>query len=453
MKMRQALISIARIAVSPYPRYSESMPLFSHQETTMSTTKWWRCPCLFVLLLLEITRYCSASWAFAQAAPIDQTLPRMVEQNIFAPFVELAPSQDGRELLIHVNGVDDPAGAIYASVGLFGPTHDKRGYALVYWDTVEAYVTTALGFTPETSASGSLNITTTSGLEAGEIEFSRFYLSAASQQALRSPDGNLELGIVTTDTIPFATYVVVAPSYAPPGAIPSGQRVIGNVYSVRAAGALVQTEKPMNLRIYYTEQLLQGADPHTLALFGWNAAARQWVDLGGRLFDQQEYNTTAIRRFGVYALMHTPSWRDELDDFAGLDFAQINNVTWGGELGARALVLANTPGDGHVVSQPMTATLGFARWGTLVFSATASPPTSTLTVDVLGLDGSLLVANLASGSSLAVIDPLVHPSLRLRANLAATAAGQSPRLDAWRVSWQAPNINKRQVYLPLVQGE
>jgi hypothetical protein len=32
MKMRQALISIARIAVSPYPRYSESMPLFSHQE-------------------------------------------------------------------------------------------------------------------------------------------------------------------------------------------------------------------------------------------------------------------------------------------------------------------------------------------------------------------------------------------------------------------------------------
>jgi four helix bundle protein len=32
MKMRQALISIARIAVSHYPRYSESMPLFSHQQ-------------------------------------------------------------------------------------------------------------------------------------------------------------------------------------------------------------------------------------------------------------------------------------------------------------------------------------------------------------------------------------------------------------------------------------
>jgi hypothetical protein len=32
MKMRQALISIARIAVSPYPRYSESAPLFSHQR-------------------------------------------------------------------------------------------------------------------------------------------------------------------------------------------------------------------------------------------------------------------------------------------------------------------------------------------------------------------------------------------------------------------------------------
>jgi enolase len=36
MKMRQALISIARMAVSPYPRYSESVPLFSHQEIKMT---------------------------------------------------------------------------------------------------------------------------------------------------------------------------------------------------------------------------------------------------------------------------------------------------------------------------------------------------------------------------------------------------------------------------------
>jgi hypothetical protein len=36
MKMRQALISIARIAVSHYPRYSKSMPLFSHQNQNRS---------------------------------------------------------------------------------------------------------------------------------------------------------------------------------------------------------------------------------------------------------------------------------------------------------------------------------------------------------------------------------------------------------------------------------
>jgi hypothetical protein len=35
MKMRQALISIARIAVSPYPRYCESVALFSEQVTCL----------------------------------------------------------------------------------------------------------------------------------------------------------------------------------------------------------------------------------------------------------------------------------------------------------------------------------------------------------------------------------------------------------------------------------
>jgi tetratricopeptide (TPR) repeat protein len=50
MKMRQALISIARIAVSHYPRYSESMPLFSHQLGAIVNLQG---DCLAAKVLLE----------------------------------------------------------------------------------------------------------------------------------------------------------------------------------------------------------------------------------------------------------------------------------------------------------------------------------------------------------------------------------------------------------------
>jgi hypothetical protein len=46
---------------------------------------------------------------------------------------------------------------------------------------------------------------------------------------------------------------------------------VGSAYSVRASGAVLVADRPMSLRLYYNEITLAGADPHTLAIFAWDA--------------------------------------------------------------------------------------------------------------------------------------------------------------------------------------
>jgi len=396
-------------------------------------------------LLTGLQGYFTPEPIFAQASVIHTVAPKQTDAN-FAPFLEIVPSQDGQELYIQVSGANEPDDVFFANVGI-GPTSDKRSYTMRYSETIQSYVATAVGLTPREDSAGQLNITTTLGLNTSDVDFQRAFVPAATRQTLQAVDGNLELSLVNTDTIPFDTYAVIVPSYAPPGPLPPGHRLVGSAYSVRAAGALVQTDRPMNLRLYYDEQRLAGADPHTLAIFGWNAAVKQWVEIGGRLFAVQQYLAAPVTRFTTYALLTAPAWQDEFDDFSGLDVAALNHVTLGGTLANRTLVLANTPGSGSAVSRLITSTTAIASWGTLTFTGAVDAPTTTLTVDVLSVDGAMLLENVASGASLAAIDPIQHPSLRLRTNLASTAASQTPTLDRWRLTWQ---VKSTYVYLPMV---
>ncbi|MFQ5340108.1 MAG: hypothetical protein ACE5F6_01030 [Anaerolineae bacterium] len=362
-----------------------------------------------------------------------------------ALFLDIVPSLDGTELFISAGGVGELSGRVFANVGI-GPGSHERSYTMVYSDTVQSYIGTAVGFTPGMNASAPLNITTTTGLDTGAVEFNRAYVPASTTQIIRSTDGNLELRLVSADTITYDTYVAVVPSFAPPGPAPLGHRLIGSTYSVRAAGALLETDRPMNLRLYYNETLLGGPDPHTLAIFAWDAAHRRWDRLGGRLFSDWRYLSVATCRFTTYALMTTSVWHDDFDDFSGLDAAEFNNVTLGGTLEDGALVLATTPGSGTAISRPIMPTMPIDSWGRLTFAGRVDPPTTTLRVDVLGADGAQLLAGVASGASLDRIDPAEHPSLRLRVTLSSTAAGETPALTAWDLRWR---VGKR-LYLPLI---
>jgi hypothetical protein len=377
----------------------------------------------------------------------DKAQSSVAANSAFAPFLDIVPSSDGTELFIKAGGVGELGGTVYTNIGI-GPGCDKGGWTMTYSDTVQAYVTTVTGFNPEMNAYAPLSITTTLGLDSGTVEFNRDYVPASTSKIIDSRDGNLQLTLVSTDTFTYDTYVAVVPSYASPGPAPLGHRFVGSTYSVRAAGALVETDRPMSLRLYYNEATRAGADPHTLAVFAWDAYHERWDNLGGTLFSTQQYLSVATSRFTTYALMATPSWRDEFDDLSGMDFTQFNNVTWGGSPENRTLVLASASGSGSAVSNPITPTTTFANWSSLTFTSTVDPPTTTLTVDVLSLDGSEVLTDVASGADLAaLVDPAQYPSLRLRANLSSTVAGETPALDQWQLAWQ---VEEHKVYLPVV---
>ncbi len=125
--------------------------------------------------------------------------------------------------------------------------------------------------------------------------------------------------------------------------------------------------------------------------------------------------------------------------------AEVSDVTL--DVAHQKLILAGTAISGTAVSKPITPTGGIASWGSLTFTRTVDPPTTTLTVDVLGLDGTKVLTNVASGASLAFIDPIQHPALKLRVNLSSTAAGETPALDEWQLAWQ---VEEHRIYLPVV---
>jgi hypothetical protein len=366
--------------------------------------------------------------------------------SYLAPFLHIVPDADGKGISVSAGGVGELGGTAFVNIGI-GPGHNKGSYTMTYSDTVQSYITTVLGFTDKMDDYGPINITTTLGLDSGAVDFNRAYVPASTSRDIVSEDRNLQLTLVSTDTFPSEAYVVVVPSYAPPGPPPLGHRLLGSAYSVRASGAVLVADRPMDLRLYYSEATLAGADPHTLAIFAWDAYHERWDNLGGTLFSTQQYVSVATRRFTTYALMATPSWRDEFDDLSGLDLAQLNNVAWGRTPGNRTLVLTSTATSGHAVSNPITPMTDLATWGNLIFTSTVDLPTTTLTIDVLSLDGPVLLTDVASGVNLAGLDPAQYHALKLRATLSSTVRGETPALDAWQLTWQ---VEERHIYLPVV---
>jgi hypothetical protein len=81
-----------------------------------------------------------------------------------------------------------------------------------------------------------------------------------------------------------------------------------------------------------------------------------------------------------------------------------------------------------------------------VFYTSTLPTGTSLTVDVLAADDSVLIPNVSTGDSLAGIDPSHYPSIKLRATLGTPDPSLSPEIDVWGVEW---TVSKRQ-YLPLI---
>jgi hypothetical protein len=91
------------------------------------------------------------------------------------------------------------------------------------------------------------------------------------------------------------------------------------------------------------------------------------------------------------------------------------------------------------------APLDLAAWETVFYTATA-PLSTAVQIDVLAGDGTVLQPDVGNGESLAGIDPLAHPALKLRARLSSEVDYETPYVDAWGLRWQTTT----RVYLPLV---
>jgi hypothetical protein len=85
------------------------------------------------------------------------------------------------------------------------------------------------------------------------------------------------------------------------------------------------------------------------------------------------------------------------------------------------------------------------NWDYLIITSTI-PSSTSLVIDVLASDETLLVHDAHSGDSLASIDPHEYPALRLRASFTTTDKSLTPDVDLWGVRWSIMN----KLYLPAI---
>ncbi len=355
-------------------------------------------------------------------------------------YVYAIPGSDGASLYVAAGGMGQLATDVYASVS---STSHERSHTLAYSPTTGEYAHTFEGmFTPGIWDGGNITISTTVTASLGSSAYVRYYVPGMDPVNLPSNDNQLNLYLNPGSLAP-ESYVVIMPTAALPGDPPPGHRLISQAYSLRASGAVTESLAPMLLTMRYAPALLGAADPHTLAIFFWDAGLGQWQDIESIPLSSEPAHTQSVNRFGIYALMTGATWRDPLLDYLGLAEWQNVRLAYGGRLALRSGYA-----EGDAVSVPITPPTPFAAWGQLRYSAEITAG-AALTVDVLAADGTLLLADLPDGADLARLAPAAQPSLRLRARLRTQQSGVTPYLDGWAVSWRsAAQEHKR--YLPLL---
>ncbi|MCG8351754.1 MAG: hypothetical protein MI924_28640 [Chloroflexales bacterium] len=380
------------------------------------------------------------------------TLPNNdVGSLAFAPFLNMAPSSDGTEIRVSAAGVGALGGTLFANFLDIGPGGRKHSYTMTYSDTAQTYFATAVGFTPGMDITGTVGLTTTLGLETAEIQFQRAFVTPLTPQVDIAVEGQmggetLTVAMPNIGTVPADTYLVVMATNAPPGPLPSGYRFASSTYAINPSGSLTETERLMTLRFTYGQTLPAGVDPHTLAVVGWNRTDLTWEVLGGDLFAQDQALEYVTKRFGIYALAATPTWRDSFNE---RELTGVSVQTNTRRRSDGTIVLDSGATSGALTSIPITPTTDAASWGTLHFSATI-PLGADLRIDVLDINDQVLRVNVADGADLSDLPLVDYPSLKLRATLTTAQAEVSPELRSWQVSWAPSEQQQNSTYLPLV---
>lgn len=86
------------------------------------------------------------------------------------------------------------------------------------------------------------------------------------------------------------------------------------------------------------------------------------------------------------------------------------------------------------------------RWESVPITSTI-PENTTMVIDVLAPDGTVLIPDVHNGSSLEGIDPNDYPALQLRVTFATGDESITPDIDRWGLKWSVWN----RVFLPVIQ--
>lgn len=360
-------------------------------------------------------------------------------------FVNVIPSSDGTALFVEAGDASVIAtDTLFTSISI-GPGGNKRSYAMDLSKTLGFHYATVAGFSPGVNYEGVLAITSTLGLNTGDLSYRRAFIPQGEGIQLRSDDGAFEVEIVNPETLSSDNYLAITPSNAPPGAPLPDHRIIGNVYSARISEPQPVVGRAYYfVRFFYDPQQLPGVDLRSLGVFAWNSSTRSWRLVESVLLDTIGYLSAADQRFTTYALMAMPTWIDEFDSASGSDLQRSNNIL----ISRGGATLRNRPGEGTLWSHPISLPPGVASWGELSYTSSGG----RVRVDVLRPDGSPLLLDLPSGASLAELSVEQHQTLVLRATLSeATADGAPPFIERWGVSWRLAKPDY-QVALPLMRN-
>jgi hypothetical protein len=367
-----------------------------------------------------------------------------------AAFITGVPSSDGSQVFFSAAGVSTPSSPLFLNIY---PGLGPAGHAGRYMMTISGtdFVATAGGFPAGvdigTDLDDTLNITTTVGLPEFHIDpinFQRAFVQPSQLETIVVDSNGLVVDM-PIGTVAADMYLLAMSTNVPPGDTPPGYTLIGKTYTLSPSGGLTETNQLMTLKLGYQEPLPDGGDPHTLAIMRWNESCGQWDLLGGDLFDANVPKYVAIdtKRFGIYALASTPTWRDSFKESNLSGVQALNNTQWRSV--DDTITLAGGATSGTVTSIPITPTLGAISWGTLHYNATVGLNTS-LQVDLLDANNNVVLSNVSDGADLSTALPLaLYPGLKLRARLSTSQPGLTPELHQWSLGW----TTQSEVYLPI----
>lgn len=251
---------------------------------------------LALLLLVGLAAYSTTPAAGRPAQAAQAAAP-------LQPFLTITPAESGAELYVNAGGVGQLGGTMFTNLDT-GPSGHKGGYTMTYTPRTDTYEVAISGFSPAARlVQGTLSLTTTEGLDSGVVPFTRQIVEAApgARPEVSSDDGVFRLTLLNEGTLSADTYIVTAPSFAPPAPAPAGLRFIGRIYSAYIPLTAPPPEKPMLLTWTYRAADLGGADPSQLAVYVWDALNRRWDPRGGQAAMGAVLLST--RQFATYALV------------------------------------------------------------------------------------------------------------------------------------------------------